>query len=391
MNPSKITICGGGNGAQALAPIAATNIGCAVDIYAPFGDEAERLQANSTAHGGLETIGAVQAKSMPHRISADPAEVIPGSDMVFLVMPAFAHESTLHQIAPFLDANAWVGVLPARGGFDYAAMSALAEHGREDVRLFGLQTLPWACRIDRYGQVVHVLGVKQIVDATTRPGAQVEEISQVLETMLGLSIGPIPNFLALTLANTGQLIHPGIMYGLFVDWDGEPFAENEIPLFYHNLSEAGAETLAGMSDDIQAIRSHLASPYLDLSSVHPLKMWLERSYAHSIVDPSTLRSSFLTNQAYAGIKAPAREIAAGQFVPDFHARYLAEDVPFGLAISRNIAQLVGVETPTVDKVIAWAGDKLGKDYLVRDLYEARIPQKYSLDNLEQLLAFAVGS
>ncbi len=106
-------------------------------------------------------------------------------------------------------------------------------------------------------------------------------------------------------------------------------------------------------------------------------------------DPSTLQSSFLTNQAYAGIKAPVREIAPGQFVPDFHARYLSEDVPFGLAISRAIAQLVGVQTPTIDKVIAWAGDRLGKDYLYRDLYEARIPQKYGLENLEQLLAYAV--
>ncbi len=210
--------------------------------------------------------------------------MIPGSDMVFLVMPAFGHESTLAaRLPPFLDANAWVGALPARGGFDYAAISVLAEHGREDIRLFGLQTLPWACRIDQYGKIVHVLGVKQVVDAATRPGAQVVEISQALQTMLGLDIGPIPNFLALTLANTGQLIHPGIMYGLFVDWDGEPFAQEETPLFYHNLSEAGAATLAGMSDDIQAIRSHLASPYLDLSAVHPLKMWLERSYAHSIV------------------------------------------------------------------------------------------------------------
>ena len=391
MNPSKITICGGGNGAQALAPIASTNIGCKVDIYAPFGDEAVRMQTNSAAHGGLETTGVVQTKSLPHRISADPAQVIPGSDMVFLVMPAFAHESTLHQIAPFLDANAWVGALPARGGFDYAAMSALAEHGREDVRLFGLQTLPWACRIDQYGQVVNVLGVKQVVDAAARPGVQAEEISQVLERMLGLSIGPIPNFLALTLANTGQLIHPGIMYGLFVDWDGEPFAKDETPLFYHNLSRSGAETLAGLNDDIQAIRSQLASPYLDLSAVHSLKMWLERSYAHSIVDPSTLQSSFLTNRAYAGIKAPVREVESGKFVPDFHARYLSEDVPFGLAVSRAIAQLAGVETPTMDEVIAWASAKLGKDYLGGDLDKARIPQKYGLESLEQLLAFAVGS
>jgi hypothetical protein len=95
--------------------------------------------------------------------------VIPGSDVVVLVLPAFAHESTLREVAPFLDEGAWVGSMPARGGFDYCAAHVLAEQGRDDVGLFGLQTLPWACRIREYGQVVHVLGVKDAVDAAARP------------------------------------------------------------------------------------------------------------------------------------------------------------------------------------------------------------------------------
>jgi len=82
-----------------------------------------------------------------------------------------------------------------------------------------------------------------------------------------------------------------------------------------------------------------------------------------------------------------REVSPGQFVPDFGARYLAEDVPFGLAVSRAIAELAGVETPTMDEVIAWAGAQLGKDYLDRDAREARIPQKYGLGSLEALIAF----
>ena len=114
MKIRKITICGGGNGAQTLVPIAAHNLGCPVDVYAPFADEAERLRAGVAAHGGIEITGAVQGKAQPRRISADPGEVIPGSDVVVLVLPAFAHESTLRQIAPFLDEGAWVGAMSAR-------------------------------------------------------------------------------------------------------------------------------------------------------------------------------------------------------------------------------------------------------------------------------------
>jgi hypothetical protein len=264
MHMSKLTVCGGGNGAQTLLPVVARNLGCTVDVYAPFGDEAERLRAGIAAHGGLDARGTLQAQARPRRVSADPAEVISGSELVVLVLPAFAHEVTLRQIAPFLDRDAWVGAIPARGGFDYCAARVLAGLGRPDVRLFGLQTLPWACRIEQYGQVVHVLGVKEAVDAASRPAAEIGAIAPLLERMLGLRIGAAASLLALTLANTGQLIHPGIMYSLFASWDGAPL--DTAPLFYQGLSEEGARVLAGLSDDVQAIRARLA-PRLDLAPV----------------------------------------------------------------------------------------------------------------------------
>ena len=385
--PHKITICGGGNGAQTLVPIAARSLGCPVDIYAPFADEADRLRDGSAAHDGIEITGAVEGKARPRRVSADPAEVIPGSALIVLVMPAFAHESTLRQIVPHLDEGAWVGAMPARGGFDYCAERILAERGRGDVGLFGLQTLPWACRIVKYGELVHVLGIKQVVDAATRPAAEGVRVAGLLERTLGLSIGPAASLMALTLANTGQLIHPGIMYALFSDWDGVPFDADHIPLFYHSLSKRGAQTLKGLSDEVQSIRARL-EPAVDLSAVRPLKEWLLRSYGNVIADPASLQSAFLTNRAYSGLQPPMREIAQGQYVPDLRGRYLAEDVPFGLAVSRAIADMAGLETPVMDEVIGWAAHCLEVDYLGQDINEARTPQKYGLENLEQLLAFA---
>ncbi len=73
MQVRKITVCGGGNGAQALVPIAAHNVGCPVDLYAPHADEAERIRAGSADHGGIEVTGAVQAKARPRRTSANRA------------------------------------------------------------------------------------------------------------------------------------------------------------------------------------------------------------------------------------------------------------------------------------------------------------------------------
>jgi hypothetical protein len=280
-----------------------------------------------------------------------------------------------------------VGAIPARGGFDYCAAWVLAELDRPDVRLFGLQTLPWACRIETYGQRVHVLGVKDAVDAACRPAAQIELIMPLLERMLGLHISAAASILALTLGNTGQIIHPGIMYSLFADWDGADFGGGEIPSFYQGLTEEGAETVAALSDDVQAIRARLEGT-LDLAAVRPLAAWLQHCYGQAIADDSCLRSAFVTNRAYAGLKAPVCEVAPGRFVPDFSARYLAEDVPFGLTVSRAIADMATVNTPAMDRVIAWTGEKLDKDYLGRDASLARIPQKYGLDSLERLVGFS---
>ena len=87
------------------------------------------------------------------------------------------------------------------------------------------------------------------------------------------------------------------------------------------------------------------------------------------------------------------ETAPGEFVPDFQYRYVSEDMPYGLAISKAIGQIADVVTPTLDAVIEWSQNKLGKRYLVNgklageDMRELRIPQNYGIKNLDELLAF----
>ncbi len=385
----KITICGGGNGAQTLTAVASHNLRCQVDVYAPFRDEAERLRAGIESRGGIEVTGAVRGNGRPHEVSGDPADVVPGSTMVVLVLPAFAHESTLRAVVPHLDDGAWVGAIPARGGLEYCAAEVLEEAGRPDVTVFGLQTLPWACRIQEYGRVVHVLGAKEIVDVASRPAGRLERIAPMLEKMLGVPIGRAGSMLALTLANTGQIIHPGIMYDLFATWGGQTFDEDRVPLFYQGLSPEGAQRLEALSQEIQSICSSLADYSFDLSTVHDLKTWLVRSYGDVIADVSTLHSAFVTNRAYAGLRAPVREVAPGKFEPAFGARYLAEDVPYGLAVSQGIARLARVETPVMDEVVDWARGRLGHGAR-EDNAHGRTPQAYGLHELDALIRFARG-
>ncbi len=386
----QVTICGGGNAAHLLAGLLSTRPGLRVNVYAPYGDEAQRMRQGIARRGGIVVVAAEERwVGRPHRVSADPSQVVPGSRLVMLALPAFAHEIVLRDIAPYLDEGAWVGALPARGGFDWCAFDVLGEKGSSLI-LFGLQTLPWACRLRTYGEEVALLGTKKRVDLATWPPHYAGKVARRLSDLLGVRLQPIPNFLSITLANTGQLIHPGVMYGMFRDWDGHPYAK--APLFYQAVDGSTAQILQRLSDEVQTLREVLEHrfPHLDLSAVRPLDEWLRESYRDAIADPSTLQSCLVTNRSYAGLNVPMRRADEG-LVPDFRARYLSEDVPYGLVVTRGIAELAGVATPTMDQVIGWAQARLAREYLVnghlqgRDLEASRAPQRYHLETLEAVV------
>ncbi len=385
---TKLTVCGGGNAAHVLIALA-SQAGWEVDVFAPLAGEAKRLETGVAARGGLVArAGTRTIIGQPRRISPTPAEVIPGAELILLALPAFAHGLILRAIADFLEADTTIVALPARGGFDYQARSLLAR----PVQLVGLQTLPWACRIVTFGQEVDILGTKAVVDVAAWPSAIGPELVNGLEALLGLKINPVSSFLSLTLANTGQLIHPGIMYGLCHGREAITFSQAEIPLFYQGVDEATAELLQALSDEVQMLTGSLASqlPNLDPGEVIPLHQWLRRAYPDDIDDGRTLRSAFVTNRAYAGLKIPTRAAGPESVAVDFTGRYLAEDVPFGLVVLRGLAEIAGAPTPTIDEVITWAQERLGKKYLAGgrlagpDLSESRAPQIYGLQRLDQL-------
>ncbi len=403
----QVTVCGGGNAAHALAGLIAARRDWTVNVYAPYGDEAQRWREGIAARNGIAVVTSGGTRTgRPHRVSADPVEVMPGSGLVLLAVPAFAHELILHDIAPYLDENAWVGALPARGGFDWCATEVRRSRGAREqgsrgaevqgskgelfLVVFGLQTLPWACRLTTYGQEVEILGAKAAVDLAAWPSSAAGTVANLLSEPFGVRLEPVANFLSLTLANTGQIIHPGVMYGLFRDWDGRPY--DEAPLFYQGIDAPTAGLLQQLSDEVQAVRRALEwhFPDLDLSAVRPLDEWLRRSYSEDIGDASSLQRCFVTNRSYAGLRAPMRQAGSG-WVPDFQARYLSEDVPYGLVVTRGIAELAGVPTPVMDEVITWAQERLGKTYLVnrslqgRDVASTRAPQRYGFHQLDDLI------
>lgn len=114
-------------------------------------------------------------------------------------------------------------------------------------------------------------------------------------------------------------------------------------------------------------------------------------YGHCIDDKTNTASVFRTNDAFRGLKAPMITREDGLLEPNFNTRYLTEDLPHGLAVLRGIAELVGVETPTMVKVLEWEQEKIGKKYIVDgkiagpDIAKSGCPQRYGITDPKGLL------
>jgi hypothetical protein len=258
-----------------------------------------------------------------------------------------------------------------------------------------MQTLPWACRIKEYASKVDILGKKGSVGMAVFPHKITSELASFLTGLLDLKIEPLPNMLTLSLANVGQIIHPGIMYGLFKGKEELKYRKEEIPLFYQGVTKEIAKTLKEMSDEILVLTKEIKNidKSINLNHVLGLKDWLIYSYKESIEDKSTLQSCFVTNSAYQGLRAPMKKIDNDYFLPDFQARYLTEDVPYGLVVTKAIAQLAKVDMPIIDEVILTVSKWIGKEYIKRgylegkDIKDTRIPQNYGIDNLENIIVY----
>ena len=94
-------------------------------------------------------------------------------------------------------------------------------------------------------------------------------------------------------------------------------------------------------------------PDLDLEQVMPMKDRIISMYEGQISDTSSLKRVFNTNIGYSRVPFPMVPVdKTGEKVTlNLNARFFWEDVPFGLMILKDIAELVGVATPHINKQI----------------------------------------
>ncbi|MDY6984504.1 MAG: NAD/NADP octopine/nopaline dehydrogenase family protein [Pseudomonadota bacterium] len=389
--PLPVVVCGAGNLGHVFAGLLGARTDIDLRMLLSTKERADTFRANMEANGGVsvQMPDGTQVTGKPRIVTHDPAEAIPGARVVLMCVPSHVESALLDRVLPHLDrSDACIGSVPAPGGFDWKARAALQRHGKH-ATIFGLGYIPWMSKMLTFGSAARIPGGKSANVVAVDPPSKLAEVADLLAQVLQTPVLDLGSFLNMTLHAGNQVLHPGIMYAMFKDWDGTPL--HEAPLFYEGATFEAAALCQDLSEEIQQLKQALerALPGLQLPLALPLQQSLQIGYGAAIADTSTLQTTIASNRAYAGIRTPVKPVDGG-VVPDWDSRFFREDIPHGLVVLRGLADLVGLTLPRLDEILLWSQQKMSKEYLVdgklqgKDVADSGAPQCFGITRIEAL-------
>mmetsp|Transcript_74076 Transcript_74076/g.66660 ORF Transcript_74076/g.66660 Transcript_74076/m.66660 type:complete len:419 (+) Transcript_74076:49-1305(+) len=406
----KIIICGGGNAAHVFCGLSASQSNNEVHLLSLYKTEAKDFEtAMNKTEDKLLTIDVAKShkliKSKPLNITNDP-KCLANADVVIISLPAFAHAQYLNackeNIKPTKDKKTLIAIFPGASGVECEWQSIMGRNS--NFVLLSCITLPWACRIKTFGQIVEILSTKKAVEvslheANGQESLYIEKIQHIISSECELiNYGHI---MSMSLSAMNAVAHPAIMYSKWKDWNGKPLDEK--PLFYHGVDKQTGDNMIELSDEVILITKYIEKEATLKLNVPHIFEWFLQVYSKECGDTSSLYKAMLTNPGYDGLTHPMTQTEDGKYIPNYNYRYLREDIPFGLIVIRGLSLILSDEyqkelkgkLTLMDSVIQWGQKCLNKEYFIyndqneiikmgKDINETRAPQRYGIKDIKDL-------
>jgi hypothetical protein len=309
-------------------------------------------------------------------------------------------QNVLTDIKPHLKQGATVYVMPGQGGVDLMAKSVLGDEIKSGkVTVAGIFPMPLNCRITEWGKRVELAALKPSYHLASLPAKNAPAAAKTLTQLLGgRKVVVTGSYPGISLQTGNPNIHPARLYGLFgpgsqlgLYSEGKVYPEN--PLFYETWDDNSSKLAQAICDERQKVWAAICQKFPGSGEAEQLpvvKQALETLYAGQIADTSSLSTVIRTNDGYKGFRCPMKPVDGG-FGLDFENRYFVEDFPDSFATYKGLADLAGVETPTIDEIFLFFQKFMGKEY-VKDgklcganVNETKSPQAFGVKSLEDLL------
>lgn len=289
--------------------------------------------------GGIEVEGDDVSGFGPVSAASDQAgDLLPGADVIMVVVPATAQRFMAEQCAPHLRDGQTVVLNPGRTFGALAFAQALKELGcTADITIAETQTFIYASRVVGPGQA-KIFRVKNSIPLATVKAHRIPQCLNLVRQAFPQFV-PGDSIFKTSFNNIGAVFHPVLML-LNTGWVEDPA---DFEFYYQGTTDAVAVVLEALDAERVAVAAALGFQALTA------REWLY--FAYDAVGKN-LHDAIHANPGYRGILAPHR----------MDMRYLTEDIPCSLVPMSSLAKKFGVATPVMDAFITLASTMHERDY-----------------------------
>lgn len=292
--------------------------------------------------GGIAVRGVTgEGFASPARVTTSARDAVEGARVLFVVVPAYAHEAMAKIVAPHLDEGHTVVLMPGNAGGALAFREAVRDHGGPDVRVAEASSFIFACKKDGPAGV-WIRGIKQGLPVGVFPSVGTDEVVDEIRRFVPW-IAPAQDVLHTSLGNANHIAHPP---ALLLNVARIEAVGSDFSFFHEGMTRAVARLTEVLDEERMLVVDALG--YERESTLEQLT----RFYGDQGFGGRDYYEAVHTTPVHGAARAPAT----------LDHRYFTEDVPFGLVPIVDLADTLDVPTPVLRGLVDVIGAVTGVDH-----------------------------
>ncbi len=334
----RITVVGCGNGAFATA-IDLASQGHEITLYVDRSHSRnfDAIRENRTIIGyGVGPVGPVTL----HEVTCEESIAFRDTELIFIVVPSFAHEDVAERIAPYLRDGDRIVLSPGSTGGALVFAGILRERAAaKDIRIAEIHTLPYTVRkVGADG--VRIRLMLQYLLFAVFPAKYSQEMFELVRSMYP-AIVLTRDVLETSLNNGNATTHPApvVLNAGKIEYYGKHYHYAE------GITPSVGRVIQKIDDERKAICRAYGYAELDVK---------ERLYRMGYCP--------LRETVYDCIQGSTEVFLPVEGPNTLNDRYLVEDAPFSLVAMIELAQAMGVQTPLMESVVCMASALMDEPY-----------------------------
>ncbi len=347
-----ITVCGGGNGAHAMAgDLSLRGYKVSLFEHPKFENNIKKVLETKT----IELVGEIEDTAVIERATINAKEAIADAEVILFATPTYAQEPFIDLLLPFIHKEQCVILTTGNLGSLYV-QKRLWEYGTKDVLVGETSTLPYIARMVHPGKVKVIRDKKKFLASAFPANNNSEFLNQVNSLYDGAATST-RDALGTFLNNLNPVAHPcGILLNA-----GRIESAHMNRQDYYMYREGVTPSVAKVIEAVERERLRVA----EVLSYNVKRLAADDTVYNVLHDPKLLES------------------VGPNSLED---RYLTEDVPFALVPLSGLAKVVNIKTELIDAFITIASSLTGIDYWVKGRNLASIAlSNLTLHQLKQYL------